>query len=129
MNRSNTPKEILGGQDGKARCQCGKPRYPRYKLCPKCYYERKEGSDSSQPQSTREHQPASQQLTPDRLKNLSTAEVLQMRSPMRMSLPDRHERIQFLEKQHGKTFRGKEIRYMKNSQLYAISQQAGYRRR
>lgn len=106
MNRSNTPKEVLGGQDGKTRCQCGKLRYPRYKLYPKCYYEREEGLDSSQPQSTREHQPTAQQLTPDRLKNLSTAEVLQMRSPMRISLPDRHERIQLLEKQHGKTFSG-----------------------
>ena len=46
-----------------------------------------------------------------------------------MPLPDRHERIQFLENRYGKTFRGKEIRYMKNPQLYALSQGAGYRRR
>ena len=30
-------KEVLGGADGKARCPCGRLRYPRYPICPKCY--------------------------------------------------------------------------------------------
>ena len=128
MNRSDMPKEILGGSDGTARCPCGRLRYPRYKLCPKCYYAQKEGSSASPPEFQRQHQSTAQDSPSENLANLSTAELLQMRAPMRMPLPDRHERIHFLEQKHGKTFRGKEIRFMKNSQLYAISQQAGYRR-
>jgi hypothetical protein len=46
-----------------------------------------------------------------------------------MALPDRHERVRFLQDIYGQKFKGQEIRYMKNPQLYAISQQAGYRRR
>lgn len=130
MNRSNSPKEILGGPDGKARCQCGRLRYPRYKLCPKCYYDRKNDRVEADPvHSEGEGQSTPQQLTREDLKNLSTAELLQLRPPQRMSLPDRHERIRFLERIYGEKFRGKEIRYMKNAPLYAISQQAGYRRR
>jgi hypothetical protein len=71
---------------------------------------------------------APQRLTPEALTNLSTAELLQLRPAPRMPLPDRGERIRFLERRYGKNFRGQEIRYMKNSQLYAISQQAGYRK-
>ena len=129
MNGFNPPKEILGGQDGKARCQCGRLRYPRYKLCPKCYYDRKKSRlGATQLDSQQEHQSTPEQVTPENLKNPSIANLLQLRPPLRISLPDRHERIRFLEQIYGEKFRGKEIRYMKNSQLYAISQQAGYRR-
>lgn len=144
MNRTTTPKEILGGPDGKARCQCGRLRYPRYKLCPRCYYDRKDsGPEEAQEHLQRENRSTSQplarggnsnasetpqRLTPEALKNLSTAELLQLRPSPRMPLPDRGERIRFLERLYGQNFRGKEIRYMKNSQLYAISQQAGYRK-
>jgi hypothetical protein len=117
---NDAQKEMLGGPDGAARCQCGRPRYPRYELCPKCYYERKGVSKPS----TQRQSPA--QETP---KNSTVAEILQMRPPERMPLSDRDERIRFLERRYGKTFRGKEIRYMRNPQLFAISEQAGYRRR
>ena len=145
MNSATTPKEVLGGPDGKARCQCGKLRYPRYKLCPKCYYDQKNNHpEAAQGQHQRESQStpqpstrkvvnlnaseSPQRLTPEDLKKLSTAELLQLRPSPRMPLPDRGERIRFLERLYGKNFKGKEIRYMKNSQLYAISQQAGYRK-
>ena len=102
-------KEVLGGHDGTARCRCGRLRYPRYSLCPKCYY--------TKPQ------------TPPDPKRLSRAELLKMRASKPMPLSDRQERIQFLEKRYGAQFRGQDIRFMKNSQLYALSEQAGYRRR
>ena len=106
--REKTQKEILGGSDGKARCSCGRLRYPRYPVCPKCYYEG--------PQ------------TPTSPKKVSREELLKMQTPKRMSLFDRQERIQFLEKRYGQKLRGQDIRFMKNSQLYALSEQAGYRR-
>ena len=111
-------REVLGGVDGKTRCRCGMPRYPRYKLCPKCYYKGKKG-DSQQTQ----RKPQSKN------KERSVAELLELRTPQRMPLSDRHERIRFLEQTYGKKFRGEEIKYMKNPKLYAISEQAGYRRR
>ncbi len=100
-------KEVLGGTDGKARCNCGKLRYPRYPICPKCYYE-------------------GPQKPP---KKLSREELLKMQTPKRMPLADRQERIQFLQKRYGTQLRGKDIRYMKNAQVYALSEQAGYRRK
>ena len=117
--RSNASKEPLGGPDGKSRCECGRLRYPRYKQCPACYYAQKDGVAPAQSPTPTQ---------PD-LKQLSRAELLKMRPPTRMPLPDRHERIRFLEERYGETFKGQEIRYMRNPQLYAISQQAGYRRR
>lgn len=99
-------REVLGGSDGKARCKCGRLRYPRYPRCPKCYYEG-------------EQQP----------RKLSREELLKMQTPKRMPLPDRHERIRFLEKRYGPQLRGQDIRFMKNPQVYALSEQAGYRRR
>ena len=105
--REKTQKEILGGSDGKTRCSCGRLRYPRYPVCPKCYYEG--------PQ------------TPTSPKKVSREELLKMQTPKRMSLSDRQERIQFLEKRYGQKLRGQDIRFMKNSQLYALSEQAGYR--
>ena len=110
-------REVLGGADGKARCQCGRPRYPRYKLCPKCYYKRKDGPKQAQRGSQLKN------------KERSVAELLELRTPQRMHLSDRHERIRFLQQNYGKKFRGQEIQYMKNPKLYAISEQAGYRRR
>ena len=107
--REKTEKEVLGGSDGKARCSCGRLRYPRYPVCPKCYYEG--------------------QQTPTPPKKVSREELLKMQTPKRMSLSDRQERIQFLEKRYGQKLRGQDIRFMKNSQLYALSEQAGYRRR
>lgn len=102
-------KEILGGSDGTARCSCGRLRYPRYPICPKCYYE---GQQSPTPP-----------------KKVSREELLKMQTPKRMLLSDRQERIRFLEKRYGTQLRGQDIRFMKNSQLYALSEQAGYRRR
>ena len=107
--REKTEKEVLGGSDGTARCSCGRLRYPRYPVCPKCYYEG--------------------QQTPTPPKKVSREELLKMQTPKRMSLSDRQERIQFLEKRYGQKLRGQDIRFMKNSQLYALSEQAGYRRR
>ena len=102
-------KEILGGIDGKARCRCGRLRYPRYRLCPKCYYNGPQVSANP--------------------KKLSSADLLRMQTPKTMSLSDRQERIRFLEKRYGPKLRGQDIRFMKNTQLYALSEQAGYRRR
>ena len=107
--REKTEKEVLGGSDGTARCSCGRLRYPRYPVCPKCYYEG--------------------QQTPTPPKKVSREELLKMQTPKRMSLSDRQERIQFLEKRYGQKLRGQDIRFMKNAQLYALSEQAGYRRR
>ena len=109
MAREKTQKERLGGSDGTARCGCGRLRYPRYPICPKCYYEK--------------------QQTPTSPKKISREELLKMQTPKRMPLSDRQERIQFLEKRYGQKLRGQDIRFMKNSQLYALSEQAGYRRR
>ena len=109
MAREKTRKEILGGPDGTARCRCGRLRYPRYQLCPKCYYN---GAQ-----------------VPANPKKLSPADLLKMQTPKTMSLSDRQERIQFLEKRYGSKLRGQDIRFMKNSQLYALSEQSGYRRR
>lgn len=105
----DTDKQILGGNDGTARCSCGRLRYPRYPLCPKCYYE---GQQTQTPQ-----------------KKLSREELLKMQTPKRMPISDRQERIRFLEKRYGPQLRGQDIRYMKSSQVYALSEQAGYRRR
>ncbi len=109
MATEKTQKERLGGSDGTARCGCGRLRYPRYPICPKCYYEK--------------------QQTPTSPKKISREELLKMQTPKRMPLSDRQERIQFLEKRYGQKLRGQDIRFMKNSQLYALSEQAGYRRR
>ena len=109
MTTQKTEKEMLGGPDGTARCRCGRLRYPRYVLCPKCYYK---GS----------------QVSPDPNK-LPRSDLLKMQTSKPMPLSDRKERIQFLEKRYGAQVRGKDIRFMKNSQLYALSEQAGYRRR
>ena len=109
MATEKIQKEILGGPDRTARCRCGRLRYPRYPVCPKCYYD--------EPQ------------TPTSPKKISREELLKMQTPKRMPLPDRQERIQFLEKRYGQKLRGQDIRFMKNSQLYALSEQAGYRRR
>ncbi len=109
MAREKTQKEVLGGPNGTARCRCGRLRYPRYRLCPKCYYT---GSQ-----------------VPVNSKKLSSADLLKMQTPKTMSLSDRQERIRFLEKRYGSKLRGQDIRFMKNTQLYALSEQAGYRRR
>ncbi len=109
MTSRKIEKEVLGGTNGTARCSCGRLRYPRYRLCPKCYY-------------------ATPPNTPDP-KKLSRAELLKMQASKTMPLSDRQERILFLEKRYGAQFRGQDIRFMKNSQLYALSEQAGYRRR
>ena len=109
MTTEKTTKEVLGGPNRTARCRCGRLRYPRYKLCPKCYYE-------------------GRQASPD-LKKLSRADLLKMQAAKPMPLSDRQERIQFLEKRYGAQFRGQDILFMKNSQIYALSEQAGYRRR
>jgi len=109
MTIHDTDKEFLGGKDGKARCSCGRLRYPRYPVCPKCYYE------------------GPQVPTPP--KKVSREELLKMRTPKRTPLSDRQERIRFLEKRYGRQLRGQDIRYMKNAQVYALSEQAGYRRR
>ena len=109
MTTRKDTKEVLGGHDRTARCRCGRLRYPRYSLCLKCYYE---GSQTS-----------------PNPKALSRADLLKMQTSKPMPLPDRQERIQFLEKRYGAQLRGQDIRFMKNSQLYALSEQAGYRRR
>lgn len=109
MATEKTQKERLGGSDGTARCGCGRLRYPRYPICPKCYYKK--------------------QQPPTSPKKVSREELLKMQTPKRMPLSDRQERIQFLEKRYGQKLRGQDIRFMKNSQLYALSEQAGYRRR
>ena len=109
MSTEKKQKEILGGPNGTARCSCGRLRYPRYQLCPKCYY--------NGPQ------------VPADPKKLSSADLLKMQTPKTMSLSDRQERIRFLEKRYGSKLRGQDIRFMKNTQLYALSEQAGYRRR
>lgn len=109
MSREKTEKEVLGGRNGTARCRCGRLRYPRYSSCPKCYYKG--------PQ------------VPANPKKLSPADLLKMQTPKTMPLSDRQERIQFLEKRYGSKLRGQDIRFMKNTQLYALSEQAGYRRR
>ena len=109
MTAHKTDEEILGGNDGQTRCRCGRLRYPRYRLCPQCYY--------NGPQ------------VPANPKKLSPADLLKMQTPKRMSLSDRQERIRFLEKRYGSKLRGQDIRFMKNTQLYALSEQAGYRRR
>ena len=109
MASEKSRKEILGGADGTARCSCGRLRYPRYTLCPKCYYEG--------PQNTAN------------AKKFSPADLLKMQAPKPMPLGDRQERIRFLEKRYGSKLRGQDIRFMKNTQLYALSEQAGYRRR
>ena len=109
MASEKTRKGVLGGADGTARCRCGRLRYPRYRLCPKCYYN-------------------GPQVSADP-KKLSPADLLKMQTPKTMPLSDRQERIRFLEKRYGSKLRGQEIRFMKNTQLYALSEQAGYRRR
>jgi len=109
MAREKTQKEVLGGPNGTARCSCGRLRYPRYRLCPKCYYNDPQVSTNP--------------------KKLSPTDLLKMQTPKTMSLSDRQERIRFLEKRYGSKLRGQEIRFMKNTQLYALSEQAGYRRR
>lgn len=109
MAAVNVEKEILGGPNGTVLCRCGRLRYPRYRLCPKCYY-------------------AKPQAVPDP-KKLSRAELLKMQTSKPMPLSDRQARIRFLEKRYGAQFRGQDIRFMKNAQLYALSEQAGYRRR
>ncbi len=102
-------KEVLGGSNGTTRCRCGRLRYPRHPVCPKCYYEGLQ-------------EPVSQ-------KKLSRAELLKMQISKPMPLGDREERVRFLEKRYGTQLRGQDIRYMKNRQLYALSEQAGYRRK
>lgn len=109
MSREKIEKEVLGGPNGTARCRCGRLRYPRYRLCPKCYYNGPR--------------------VPADSKKLSSADLLKMQTPKTMSLSDRQERIRFLEKRYGSKLRGQDIRFMKNTQLYALSEQAGYRRR
>ena len=109
MTTEKIQKEVLGGPDGTTRCSCGRLRYPRYRLCPKCYYNRSQ--------------------VPVNLKKLSSADLLKMQPPKTMPLSDRQARIRFLEKRYGSKLRGQDIRFMKNTQLYALSEQAGYRRR
>ncbi len=109
MASEKTQKAVLGGPDGTARCRCGRLRYPRYRLCPKCYYK---GAP----------------VSVDR-KKLSRADILKMQAPKTMPLSDRQERIRFLENRYGSKLRGQDIRFMKNTQLYALSEQAGYQRR
>ena len=109
MALEKSRKEVLGGPEGTARCSCGRPRYPRYSLCPKCYYEGPQDSTNA--------------------KKLSPADLLKLQAPKPMPLADRQERIRFLEKRYGSKLRGQDIRFMKNTQLYALSEQAGYRRR
>ena len=109
MATESSKKEVLGGPGRTARCRCGRLRYPRYSLCPKCYYEGPQVSANP--------------------KKLSPADLVKMQAPKSMPLADRQERIQFLEKRYGSKLRGQDIRFMKNTQLYALSEQAGYRRR
>ena len=66
---------------------------------------------------------------PQTPKKLSPADLLKLQAPKPMPLADRQERIRFLEKRYGSKLRGQDIRFMKNTQLYALSEQAGYRRR
>ncbi len=96
MTTEKTTKEILGGPNGTARCRCGRLRYPRYSLCPKCYYERSEPSPNP--------------------KKLSRADLLKMQATKPMPLSDRQERIQFLEKRYGAQLRGQDIRFIKTSE-------------
>jgi len=58
---------------------------------------------------------------------LPVSELIKLQPQRRISLPDRQERITFLEKKYGRTYRGKPIKYMTNRQLYAISKKCGYR--
>ena len=109
MAKEKNQKDILGGPDGTAQCRCGRLRYPRYSSCPKCYYDGPQVS-----------------IDP---KKLSRADILKMQAPKTMPLSDRQERIRFLENRYGSKLRGQDIRFMKNTQLYALSEQAGYRRR
>ena len=111
-------KEILGGLDGTARCSCGRLRYPKYKLCPTCYYAQKENSENPQLRKTDDAKG---------VKNLSVSELIKLQV-VRTPLPDREDRIAFLERKYGKALHGREIRFMTNRQLYAISEACGYRK-
>jgi DNA-binding cell septation regulator SpoVG len=61
------------------------------------------------------------------IEQLPVSELIKLQPRRRIPLPDRQERISFLEQKYGKTYRGKPIKYMTNRQLYAISQKCGYR--
>lgn len=61
------------------------------------------------------------------IEQLSVSELIKLQPRRRVPLPDRQERIAFLEQRYGKTYRGKSIKYMTNRQLYAISKKCGYR--
>ena len=88
---------------------------PRYRLCPKCYYEQKDEQPEASTTASSERATQSRtKLSADALTNLSRDELISLRAPIRMSLSDRSERIRFLEQHYGKEFRGHEIRYVKN---------------
>lgn len=108
-------KENLGGPDGTARCSCGRLRYPKYKLCPTCYYSQKKSNEN----------PKLRNGTED-IENLPVSELIKLQV-VRTPLPDREERIASLERKYGKKLHGREIRFMTNRQLYAISEACGYR--
>jgi len=61
------------------------------------------------------------------IEQLPVSELIKLQPKRRIPLPDRQKRIEFLEQQYGKTYRGKTIKYMTNRQLYAISKRCGYR--
>jgi len=61
------------------------------------------------------------------IEQLPVSELIKLQPKRRIPLPDRQERIAFLEQKYGKTHRGKPIKYMTNRQLYAISKKCGYR--
>ena len=109
-------KEILGGLDGTARCSCGRLRYPKYQLCPTCYYTQKKSNENPQSPNSAE-----------KIENLPVSELIKLQV-VRTPLPDREERIAFLERKYGKTLHEREIRFMTNRQLYAISEACGYRK-
>ena len=105
MASEKNQKEVLGGADGTARCRCGRLRYPRYSLCPKCYY--KEPQVSVNP------------------KKLSRADLLKMQAPKPMPLSDRQERIRFLENRYGLQLRGQDIRFYEEYAIICVIRTSG----
>jgi len=61
------------------------------------------------------------------IEQLPVSELIKLQPKRRIHLHDRQERIAFLERKYGKTYRGKPIKFMTNRQLYAISKKCGYR--
>lgn len=104
---------------------------PKQEATPQPAATQEEPSPTKRQEATRETSASKRAsgekpLNAEQMAKMSASELVQLQTRKRMPLSDRHQRIAFLEQRYGKALRGKTIRFMNNSQLYALSKQAGY---